>query len=70
MFPGFASRFETELNAQLPDCRFKVFARPERAISQWIGGSIFASLSTFQQLLVSQREYEEEGPSIVHKKCF
>ncbi|CAA6656449.1 unnamed protein product [Spirodela intermedia] len=36
---------------------------PERKYSVWIGGSILASLSTFQQ-------YEESGPAIVHRKCF
>jgi actin len=29
-----------------------------------------ASLSTFQQLWVSKEEYDESGPSIVHRKCF
>uniref|UniRef100_A0A1X7VST2 Actin, cytoplasmic n=1 Tax=Amphimedon queenslandica TaxID=400682 RepID=A0A1X7VST2_AMPQE len=36
----------------------------------WIGGSILASLSTFQQMWISKQEYDESGPSIVHRKCF
>jgi hypothetical protein len=34
----------------------------------WIGGSILASLSTFQQMWISKQEYDESGPSIVHRK--
>merc|ERR1712038_399699 len=29
-----------------------------------------ASLSTFQQMWISKQEYDESGPSIVHRKCF
>ena len=38
--------------------------------SFWIGGSILSSLSTFQQMWISKNEYDEAGPSIVHRKCF
>lgn len=48
----------------------KVVAPPERKYSVWIGGSILASLSTFQNLWVSKQEYDETGPGIVHRKCF
>lgn len=37
-------------------------------IAVWIGGSILASLSTFQQMWISKQEYDESGPSIVHRK--
>merc|ERR1712037_1022975 len=36
---------------------------PERTYSVWIGGSILASLSTFQQMWISKQEYDESGPS-------
>jgi actin-related protein len=42
----------------------------ERKYSVWIGGSILASLSTFQQMWIAKSEYDESGPSIVHRKCF
>ncbi|KAF6770857.1 hypothetical protein AHF37_10610 [Paragonimus kellicotti] len=45
-------------------------APPERKYSVWIGGSILASLSTFQQMWISKQEYDESGPGIVHRKCF
>merc|ERR1712008_387483 len=34
------------------------------------GGTTLASLSTFQQMWISKQEYDESGPSIVHRKCF
>ncbi len=51
-------------------CPLQMIAPPERKYSVWIGGSILASLSTFQQMWISKDEYEEAGPSIVHRKCF
>lgn len=48
----------------------QIIAPPERKYSVWIGGSILASLSTFQQMWISKDEYDEAGPSIVHRKCF
>ncbi|PRP84757.1 hypothetical protein PROFUN_07859 [Planoprotostelium fungivorum] len=48
--------------------KVKIIAPPERKYSVWIGGSILASLSTFQQMWISKEEYDESGPSIVHRK--
>ncbi|KAL0412709.1 UNVERIFIED_CONTAM: actin [Sesamum radiatum] len=71
MFPGIADRMGKELNALAPtSMKIKVVAPPERKYSVWIGGSILASLSTFQQMWITKSEYEESGPAIVHRKCF
>eukprot|EP01043_Picozoa_sp_COSAG02_P021759 COSAG02_NODE_1114_length_14502_cov_140.830035_7_plen_598_part_00 len=44
---------------------------PERTYSSWVGGSIMASGShRFRQSFVTREEYDEAGPSIVHRKCF
>ena len=50
--------------------KVKIIAPPERKYSVWIGGSILSSLSTFQQMWISKEEYDEAGPSLVHRKCF
>ncbi len=47
--------------------KVKVIAPPERKYSVWIGGSILASLSTFQQMWITKEEYDEAGPQIVHR---
>jgi len=71
MFGGIAERMTKELTALAPSTmKIKVVAPPERKYSVWIGGSILASLSTFQQMWISKAEYDESGPSIVHRKCF
>lgn len=71
MFQGIASRVQKELEILAPpSVKIKVVAPPERQYSVWIGGSILSSLSTFQQMWVSKSEYDEMGPSVVHRKCF
>jgi len=71
MYPGIADRMQKELAALAPaSMKVKIVAPPERKYSVWIGGSILASLSTFQQMWVTKQEYDESGPAIVHRKCF
>lgn len=41
----------------------------ERRFSVFIGGSILASLGSFQQMWLSKAEYDEHGPSLIHRKC-
>jgi len=71
MFENIGSRMQKEITALAPSTmKIKVIAPPERKYSVWIGGSILASLSTFQQMWISKQEYDESGPTIVHRKCF
>lgn len=71
MFPRIADRMQKEITTIAPSTmKIKVIAPPERKYTVWIGGSILASLSTFQQMWISKQEYDESGPSIVHRKCF
>jgi len=70
MFPGIGERMTKELTALAPaTMKVKVVAPPERKYSVWIGGSVVASLSTFQQMWITKGEYDEQGPTIVHRKC-
>jgi len=41
----------------------------ERKYSVWLGGSILASLGSFHQMWMSKAEYEENGRSLVERKC-
>ncbi|XP_021373905.1 actin, cytoplasmic 2-like isoform X1 [Mizuhopecten yessoensis] len=71
MTEGLVSRLEQELRALLPlNRRIKVIAPPERRISTWVGGSIWGSLSSSQQLWMTPVEYDEFGPSIVYRSKF
>ena len=71
MFPGIADRMQKELTSLSPaSMKVKIVAPPERKYSVWIGGSILASLSTFQNLWCSKQEYDESGPGIVHRSTY
>jgi len=71
MYPGIADRMQKEITSMAPSTmKIKIIAPPERKYSVWIGGSILASLSTFQEMWISKQEYDEAGPGIVHRKCF
>lgn len=68
MYPGMADRMQKEITSLAPSSmKVKIVAPPERKYSVWIGGSILASLSTFQQMWISKLEYDESGPSIVYR---
>jgi len=70
MFQGIAERVQKEIAALAPNgIPVQIIAPPERKYSVWIGGSILSSLSTFNELWISKQEYDESGPSIVHRKC-
>ncbi|KAF7851910.1 hypothetical protein BT93_L1625 [Corymbia citriodora subsp. variegata] len=66
-------RLEKDLLEESPQAaRVKVLASgntTERRFSVWIGGSILASLGSFQQMWFSKTEYEEHGASYVQRKC-
>jgi actin len=66
-----ANRMIKEMKALVPpEKRVRVVAAPDRKHAAWIGGSILASLSTFQTMWMTKKDYEESGPSIIHRKCF
>ena len=71
MYPGLNDRILKELKNIVPNSvPIKVLCPPERKYSVWIGGSILSSLSSFNSMWITKEEYDECGPSIVHRKCF
>jgi len=53
------------------------YSRPESKViplsgkdEVWNGGSILASLSTFEDQCITKEEYQECGPSVIHRRCF
>jgi actin, other eukaryote len=71
MFRGLPERLGKEIGNLAPSSiKPKVVAPPERKYSVWIGGSILSSLTTFQTMWITKKEYDEAGPGIVHNKCF
>ena len=76
MCRGFAERLHAELEARAPSSvRIKiVHAAADGMCANWAGGSRLVSLPAFQthgdSFWVTRQDYDEEGPTIVHKKCF
>merc|ERR1719427_2609094 len=71
MFPGIADRMQKEISQLAPPTmKIKIIPPPERKYSDCIGGSILASLSSFDACWVTKAEYDECGTAIIHRKCF
>ena len=73
LFASLRDRLEREMTETAPAMmKVKVAAATnsvERRYSTWIGGSILASLGTFQQMWMSKEEYKELGAGLIHKKA-
>ena len=70
-FSGMAERITKQITALAPSSiKPKVIDYPNKPNLSWIGASIMASQPSFYTLLISAKQYEEYGPSIVHRKCF
>ena len=74
MFPGTKERMLKEMASLSPlpskeQTVIDIVAPENRSLCAWIGGSILASLSTFKDMWMTSKEYQEVGPALVHKKC-
>lgn len=68
LFPGFRERLQTEVANRFPGMfgHVNVIAPPDRQNLVWMGGSVIASIDSFEPLWVTREVYEEHGPSVVH----
>lgn len=71
MFRGLSERIEKEIIALAPpSMKIRVFAPPERRNCVWLGGSALGDRDFFKQsMVVTRKEYEDQGAQIVHLKC-
>lgn len=75
---GLAERFSDELHSEAfgpcnshSGLKVRVVcpnSQTERRSAAWLGGSILASLGTFQELWISKQEYEEYGADILEER--
>lgn len=69
MFTGFDERLAKELRKVAPEgVNVNIEAPSIREYSAFVGGSVFASLSTFMTYSYTKFEYEEFGENIMYKK--
>ena len=70
MIDGFEVRLRRVLKALAPSVeKIEVVCPDDRGFSTWIGGSVVSAMSGFQEMCISLEEYDESGPSIIHRKC-
>ncbi|KAL3630207.1 Actin-related protein 7 [Castilleja foliolosa] len=73
---GFEDRFQKEANLSSSAIRPCLVKPPEYMpdnlanYSAWVGGAILAKVVFPQNQHVTKADYDETGPSIVHRKCF
>ncbi|XP_038603490.1 actin-related protein T3 [Tachyglossus aculeatus] len=71
LFPGLDQRLSKGIGRLVPaNTAVRVSAPPRRGLSAWMGGSILASLSAFQDTWITASEYKDVGPNVVHQRCF
>ncbi|NWI94700.1 ACL10 protein, partial [Pitta sordida] len=70
MFPGFPERMCLGLNllSQGTGVQIELLASPERSTAAWVGGSMAASLTSFQCAWMTKDEYQEHGAEYMHVK--
>ena len=69
LLPGLPEGLEKEVHMRAPESiDAKVISGLNRQHASWIGGAIFATLSTFEKECTRYSDYEEHGPNIVHRK--
>jgi len=71
MFEGFRERFTEKIKALAGNNYGKVVnvvAPPEKNLAVVNGGCILSSLSDFQKMWITRKEYQESGASIVYRK--
>ncbi|CAN6978713.1 unnamed protein product [Brassica rapa subsp. trilocularis] len=73
---GFESRFQKEASLCSSAIRPTLVKPPEYMqedvglYSAWVGGAILAKVVFPQNQHVTKADYDETGPSVVHRKCF
>nr|P53469.1 RecName: Full=Actin, cytoplasmic; AltName: Full=Actin, micronuclear [Sterkiella histriomuscorum]AAA85839.1 actin I [Oxytricha trifallax] len=70
MNEGIGERLLKEIENRAPkSINVKVIASADRIFAVWRGGSTRTSLSTFASMWITKEDYDENGASIVHRKC-
>ncbi|XP_066278940.1 uncharacterized protein [Branchiostoma lanceolatum] len=73
LLQGLPERLEKELCSIVPSSlarSVQVVQPQDRKYLVWKGGAVLAGMDQFRQAWISQQEYDEVGPGVVHRKCF
>jgi len=70
MVNNFYNRINKELTVLAPNSlKTKITSNSDRNCLVWMGGAVVSSLTTFQSMWITRSDYDENGPSVVHRKC-
>ncbi|XP_060032183.1 actin, alpha skeletal muscle 2-like isoform X3 [Erinaceus europaeus] len=68
---GLQQRLQREMSELVsPTLVVKVSTCPFSRYGAWIGGSILASLSSFENMWITDKEYKENGLSIIRRRSY
>ena len=70
MYDGFPERLTKEMKilaSQSMKDEINILASNDRNLAAWKGASILSTTSLFDNKWITKKEYEEKGPSVVHK---
>jgi len=70
-FINFKKRLDSELEKSAPEkIKVKTFSPKNPKLTAWIGGSIFSTLNSFNNELLTKQEYEESNNTLSYKKSW
>ena len=71
MMQGMLERVRKEMGTNFGEgYTVNVSASDSRKHQSWLGASIMSSLGSFCDMMITKSEFEDDGPRIVHRKCF
>ena len=71
LLPGVKERLQRQLSPLLPPGVSPSYTLlPNRRHLSWHGASLISTMSTFGEETYTQEQYEESGPSLVHRKIY
>eukprot|EP01080_Neovahlkampfia_damariscottae_P012595 gene12595-6415_t len=69
MFEGMKERLTQEIKKLAPNSfKVQVEAPVDRKFGAWTGASVMCSMQSFNDSWMTREEYDDDGPSAVHKK--
>jgi len=70
-FPNFKKRLDAELEKRAPEkIKVKTSISKTPRITNWLGGSIFSTLGSFSEEVLTKSEYDEDNGSTYYKKSW
>ncbi|CAD8202907.1 unnamed protein product [Paramecium octaurelia] len=70
-FAGIKERLSKELISLAPSSmKINIFNAFETDFPVWQGGQMLSELQSFGSMWITRSEYDECGPTIVHRRCF